>query len=214
MMNPRQGPSSLARLATHSLLSTSGDGASLCCSLAGLSCISSSRTESCPSTTHPRTRTGPLPGRSPSQSVVCICGDPSLTANAPQNAVVAPSPDLLPHTLSFSWGVQHTHTHMPSQPARTHSQKSTLLSSSPPVIPPAPLPPWPCEFPRQWVRSCRRVPLPGPPARSLAPPPNVSFCKAERKPHVLTGPGRVPVPEGVDFGGVEHGGAQVLSATV
>lgn len=138
MMNPRQGPSSLARLATHSLLSTSGDGASLCCSLAGLSCISSSRTESCPSTTHPRTRTGPLPGRSPSQSVVCICGDPSLTANAPQNAVWPP-PLICCHTLSLFLLGGPAHTHMP-KPARTHNQKSTLLSSSPPVIPPAPLP--------------------------------------------------------------------------
>lgn len=170
MMNPRQGPSSLARLATHSLLSASGDGASLCCSLAGLSCISSSRTESCPSTTHPRTRTGPLPGRSPSQSVVCICGDPSLTANAPQNAVVAPSPDLLPHTLSPSRGVQHTHTHaQASAHAQPKKHTTELLPTRHPSCPLSP--PWPCEFPKQWVRSCRRVPLPGPPARSLAPPP-------------------------------------------
>lgn len=51
-----------------------------------------------------------------SQSVVC--GDPSLTANAPQNAVWPP-PLICCHTHSLSVS-QHTHAHS----AHTHNQKA------------------------------------------------------------------------------------------
>lgn len=127
----------------------------------------------------PAPRTGPLPGRSPSQSPN-PCGDAHLFDSKRKKTQTAgggpPGPPGSTHTTKAA----HAHATLLRCVVDPHPTG---------ILPPSP--PWPCEFPTPHVGPDLpdEFPLPGPPA---CPPsrPNlmyvsILFCKAERKPCVI-----------------------------